>query len=122
MSRTSSSPKTRHPDALAEPEPAAATPRDAYASLILGQANLFLDRNYLGKAEPAYQLANQLSPSYGETVTAYRSDDGRQWKATGSEKMNLGPTAFVGFAATSAQDATHLPAVVFDNVIFIAAR
>ena len=58
----------------------------------------------------------------GKTVTAYRSDDGQLWKETGSGKMDLGPTAFVGFAATSAQDASPHPAVVFDNVIFIAAR
>jgi tetratricopeptide (TPR) repeat protein len=55
---------------LAEPDLATA-PRDAYASLILGQANLFLDRNYPGEAEQAFQLANQLNPANPAGVFGY---------------------------------------------------
>jgi hypothetical protein len=46
-------------------------PRNAYVSLILGQANLFLDRNFSGEAEQAYQLANQLSPANPAAVFGY---------------------------------------------------
>jgi hypothetical protein len=82
---------------LANSDAATATaPRDAYAKLILGQANLFLDRNLPGQAEQALQLANQLSPAQSDTVTAYarlligqqRTADARQILETA---VNLAP-------------------------------
>ena len=50
---------------------ASIAPRDAYAKLILGQANLFLDHNLASEAEQAYQLANSLSPAQPEAVFGY---------------------------------------------------
>lgn len=52
---------------------ASATARDAYAKLILGQANLFLDRKLTTEAEQAYQLANSLCPAQPEAVFSYIS-------------------------------------------------
>jgi cytochrome c-type biogenesis protein CcmH/NrfG len=48
-----------------------AASRDAYTKLILGQANLFFDRQLSSQAEQAYQLANQLSPANPEGVFSY---------------------------------------------------
>jgi tetratricopeptide (TPR) repeat protein len=57
---------------LADPEAAASTSaRDAYAKLILGQANLFLDHKFSGEAEQAYQFATTLSPAQPEAVFGY---------------------------------------------------
>ena len=64
--------RTTTQNLLAEPDAAAAAaPRDAYLSLILGQAHLFLDRNLSGEAEQAYQLAHQLSPDNLAVVFGY---------------------------------------------------
>ncbi|MFO1513083.1 MAG: tetratricopeptide repeat protein [Verrucomicrobiota bacterium] len=70
---------------LAETE-AASAPRDAYAKLILGQANLFEDRKLSAAVEQAYQLATSLSPGNPEGVLSYvklltdqkRYDEARQ--------------------------------------------
>ncbi len=78
--------RTTTQNLLAEPDAAAAAPRDAYVSLILGQAHLFLDRNFSGEAEQAYQLAHQLSPDNLAVVFGYtgllvdqkRYDEARQ--------------------------------------------
>jgi tetratricopeptide (TPR) repeat protein len=80
---------------LAETD-AASAPRDTYAKLILGQANLFLDRNYPVEAEQAYQLANRLSPASPAGVFSYvnlltqqnRYDEARQVVQTAA---NLAP-------------------------------
>jgi hypothetical protein len=57
---------------LADPEAAASsTARDAYTKMILGQAGLFVDRNFSGAAEQAYQLATSLSPGNPEAVFSY---------------------------------------------------
>jgi tetratricopeptide (TPR) repeat protein len=82
---------------LADADPAAASaPRDAYAKLILGQANLFLNRDLSTEAEQAYQLANSLSPAQAEGVFGYtslllkqnRRDEARQIVQTA---VNLAP-------------------------------
>ena len=56
---------------LLEETEVASAPRDAYAKLILGQANLFQDRNLPAAAEQAYQLATSLSPGSPEGVFPY---------------------------------------------------
>ncbi len=81
---------------LADPDVTTTAPRDAYVSLILGQANLFLDRNYPGEAEQAFQLANQVNPSNLPSVFGYvnlltqqqRYDEARRVVQTA---MNLAP-------------------------------
>ena len=70
---------------LSEAETASA-PRDAYAKMILGQANLFEDRKLSAAAEQAYQLVTSLSPGNPEAVFSYvrlltdqkRYDEARQ--------------------------------------------
>ena len=57
-------------DLLAETDTASA-PRDAYAKLILAQANLFQDHNLTAEATQAYQLANSLDPAQPEAVFLY---------------------------------------------------
>lgn len=57
---------------LANPDAAASSSvRNAYTKLILGQANLFLDRNLTAEAAQAYQLATTLSPSDPAAVFSY---------------------------------------------------
>lgn len=58
------------PAVLAAIDPASA-PREAYTKMILGQANLFADRQLAGAAEQAYQLATDLSPANAEAVFSY---------------------------------------------------
>lgn len=55
---------------LTATEPASA-PREAYTKMILGQANLFADRQLTSAAEQAYQLATDLSPANPEAVFSY---------------------------------------------------
>jgi len=70
--------------------------RDAYAKLIVGQANLFHDRNLDAEAEQAFQMANRLSPSQPEALSGYmnllldqkRYEEARQVVQTG---LNLAP-------------------------------
>lgn len=50
---------------------AASAPREAYTKMILGQANLFADRQFTSAAEQAYQLATELSPANPEAVFSY---------------------------------------------------
>jgi hypothetical protein len=57
----------------------------------------------------------------GNTVTAYRSADGRQWAETGSETVELAKTAYVGLAAAPLANKPG-GAVAFDNITVIAAR
>jgi hypothetical protein len=57
----------------------------------------------------------------GNTVTAYRSGDGRQWAETGSEKVDLAETAYVGLAAAPLADKPG-GSIAFDNITVIAAR
>lgn len=45
--------------------------REAYTKLLLGQANLFLNREFSSEAEQAYQLANRLDPANPEGVFSY---------------------------------------------------
>ena len=57
---------------LADPEvPNGSNPRSAYSKLLVGQANLFLDRNYTGQAEEAFRLATELAPDNPEAVYKY---------------------------------------------------
>jgi tetratricopeptide (TPR) repeat protein len=70
---------------LADPDLGPA-PRDAYVKQILGQANLFVDRNFSAEAEQAFQLATSLSPANPVGVFSYvnlltqqhRYDEARQ--------------------------------------------
>jgi hypothetical protein len=55
------------------------------------------------------------------TVTAYRSPHGRQWAETGSEKVDLAETAYVGLAAGPLADKPG-GSITFDNITVIAAR
>jgi regulation of enolase protein 1 (concanavalin A-like superfamily) len=57
----------------------------------------------------------------GDTVTAYRSADGRRWTETGSETVELAETAYVGLAAAPLP---NMPgsSIAFDNITVIAAR
>jgi len=82
---------------LADPEAAASNvSREAYSKLILGQANLFRDRNFSREAEQAFQMANTLSPSLPDAVSGYanllleekRYAEARQVLQTG---LNLAP-------------------------------
>jgi hypothetical protein len=57
----------------------------------------------------------------GDTVTAYRSKDGRQWAETGSETLQLAETAYVGLAAAPRGDAAG-SSVAFENISVITAR
>jgi len=57
--------------AVADGADTTAASRDAYTKLILGQANLFFDRQLSSQAEQAYQLANQLSPANPDGVFSY---------------------------------------------------
>jgi hypothetical protein len=57
----------------------------------------------------------------GDSVTAYRSGDGQQWTETGTEKFDLGETAFVGLAAMSLAGGSN-SAVTFDQITIAEAR
>jgi hypothetical protein len=57
----------------------------------------------------------------GNTVTAYRSADGRQWAETGSETVELARIAYVGLAAAPLADKPG-GSIAFDNITVIAAR
>lgn len=57
----------------------------------------------------------------GNTVTAYRSADGRQWATIGSETVELAGTAYVGPAAAPLADKPG-GSIAFDNITVIAAR
>lgn len=62
--------RTTTTSVLAATDPASA-PREAYTKMILGQANLFADRQLSSAAEQAYQLATDLSPANPEAVFSY---------------------------------------------------
>jgi len=47
--------------------------REAFAKLLLGQANLFVNRELPSEAEQAYRLANSLNPASPEGVSSYVS-------------------------------------------------
>lgn len=57
----------------------------------------------------------------GNTVTAYRSVDGKQWAETGSEKVDLAETAYVGLAAAPLADKPGA-LIAFDHITVAAAR
>ena len=57
----------------------------------------------------------------GNTVTAYRSADGKQWADTGSETVDLAETAYVGLVAAPLADKPG-GSIAFDNITVIAAR
>lgn len=57
----------------------------------------------------------------GNNVTAYRSPDGKDWAETGSERIELGETAFVGLAA-AAQTGDPGATVSFDHIAVTAAK
>jgi tetratricopeptide (TPR) repeat protein len=64
--------QTTTQELLADPEtPEGSAPRNAYAKLLLAQANLFLDRNYAAQAEQALRLATDLTPAGPEAVFSY---------------------------------------------------
>jgi hypothetical protein len=56
----------------------------------------------------------------GDTVTAFRSADGRSWAETGKETLPLAETAFVGLAL--APDAASGGYVSFDHISVAAAK
>ncbi len=55
----------------------------------------------------------------GDTVTAFRSKDGRDWAVTGKETIPLAETAYVGLALAS--DASGA-VVAFDNISVTSVR
>ena len=55
----------------------------------------------------------------GDTITAFRSKDGRDWAETGKETVPLNETAYVGLALAS--DASGAD-VAFDHISVSAAR
>jgi hypothetical protein len=55
----------------------------------------------------------------GDTVTAFRSKDGRDWAVTGKETIPLAETAYVGFALAS--DASGAD-VAFDHISVTSVR
>lgn len=57
----------------------------------------------------------------GDTITAYRSADGRQWAETGSETVQLAETAYMGLAAAPLADKPG-GSIAFDNITVIAAK
>jgi tetratricopeptide (TPR) repeat protein len=72
---------------LADPDSASSdVSRDAYARLVIGQANLFSDHKFSSEAEQAYQMATGLDPALPEAVNGYvqmltkqkRFDEARQ--------------------------------------------
>jgi tetratricopeptide (TPR) repeat protein len=57
---------------LTDPDSASSdTSRDAYAKLVIGQANLFADRKLSGEAEQAYRMATDLDPALPEAINGY---------------------------------------------------
>jgi tetratricopeptide (TPR) repeat protein len=64
--------RTTTQELLDDPDtPEGSTPRNAYAKLLVSQANLFLDRNYSDQAEGALRLATELNPANPEAVYNY---------------------------------------------------
>ena len=57
----------------------------------------------------------------GDTVTAYRSADGLHWAETGSEKVDLAETAYIGLAAAPLPNKTG-GSIAFDNITVTATR
>ncbi len=57
----------------------------------------------------------------GDSVTAYRSADGQQWTETGTDRLDLGETSFVGLATMSLAGVSH-SSVTLDQIIIAEAR
>jgi len=55
----------------------------------------------------------------GDTVTAFRSQDGREWALTGKETIPLAETAYVGLALASDESGAD---VAFDHISVTSAR
>jgi hypothetical protein len=55
----------------------------------------------------------------GDTVTAFRSNDGRDWAETGKETIPLAETAYVGLALSSDVSGAD---VAFDHISVTSVR